>query len=62
MQTFRADYIDDGAALAPAGAVVGRGFYFTASSPIAAAMVAALHCRPGERVEAVTPCPHLELA
>ena len=34
--------------------MIGRGFYFEATSPMAAAMVAELHCRPGEQVEAVT--------
>lgn len=60
MTTYRADYIDDGADLVPANGVIGRGFYFEASSPIAAAMVAALHCRPGEQVEKVTDCSWLD--
>ena len=59
MQTYRADYIDEGASEVPAGGVIGRGFYFTAAGPMDAAMVAALHCRPGEQVEAVRPCPHI---
>ena len=54
MTTFRVDYVKENAADLPAWSVIGRGFYFEATSPMAAAMVAELHCRPGEQVEAVT--------
>ena len=43
----------------PSGEVIGHGLYIEAPDALNAALIAAAHCKPGEAVESVTPCPRL---
>ena len=62
MNTYRVEYIDDGADQVPAGGVIGRGLYIQAAGPIDAALKAAQMACPGEAVESITERPGLTWA